>query len=161
VCVATARYDSLCVRRKKKFFGDLVSQAGQEYSEYFAKGVQSADTEERLSIRVSMSQGASRQSRIRSPVRSHGAASAYCRDHTILCGEVEEGNAGARRCFITREKGKIPPRRATLLEKLFFWNSYGGRIAGRRAEATRPNRPFLCEALHSRPQDIDRIVCTY
>jgi flavin reductase (DIM6/NTAB) family NADH-FMN oxidoreductase RutF len=91
VCV-DHRAKMLPLLTKKKRFGISVLKAGQEaISEYFAKGVQSAETEERLSIRYRLSPGGI-------PVLENTLLQLSCTvtashiagDHTIFVGEVEE-----------------------------------------------------------------------
>jgi len=91
VCV-DHRAKMLPLLTKKKRFGISVLKAGQEaISEYFAKGVQSAETEERLSIRYRLSPGGI-------PVLENTLLQLSCTvmashiagDHTIFVGEVQE-----------------------------------------------------------------------
>lgn len=91
VCV-DRRAKMLSLLETKKRFGISVLKAGQEaISEYFAKGEQSAETEERLSIRyrwtpsgIAVLENAMLQLSCRL-VASHIAG-----DHTIFVGEVED-----------------------------------------------------------------------
>jgi len=91
VCV-DHRAKMLPLLAKKKHFGISVLKAGQEaISEYFAKGVLSAETEERLSIRYRSTPGGI-------PVLENTLLQLGCKvsashiagDHTIFVGEVEE-----------------------------------------------------------------------
>src|SRR5216684_2525377 len=90
VCV-DHRAKMLPLLEKKKRFGISVLKTGQEaISEYFAKGEQSAEAEERLSIRYRWTRG-------RIPVLENTllqlsckvAASHIAGDHSIFGGEVE------------------------------------------------------------------------
>jgi len=91
VCV-DHRAKMLPLLAKKKRFGISVLKAGQEaISEYFAKGEQSAEAEERLSIRYRWTPGSI-------PVLENTLLQLSCEvtashvagDHTIFVGEVEE-----------------------------------------------------------------------
>ena len=91
VCV-DQRAKMLPLLEEKKRFGISVLKAGQEaISEYFAKGVPSAETEERLSIRYRSTPGGI-------PVLENTLLQLSCKvsashiagDHTIFVGEVEE-----------------------------------------------------------------------
>jgi len=91
VCV-DHRAKMLPLLQKKKRFGISVLKAGQEaISEYFAKGEQSAEAEERLSIRYRWTPGGI-------PVLENMLLQLSCKvtashiagDHTIFVGEVEE-----------------------------------------------------------------------
>jgi flavin reductase (DIM6/NTAB) family NADH-FMN oxidoreductase RutF len=91
VCV-DHRAKMLPLLEKKKRFGISVLKTGQEaISEYFAKGEQSAEAEERLSIRYRWTPGGI-------PVLENTLLQLSCKvtashiagDHTIFVGEVEE-----------------------------------------------------------------------
>jgi len=91
VCV-DQRAKMLPLLEEKKRFGISVLKAGQEaISEYFAKGEQSAETEERLAIRYRWTPSGV-------PVLEHTLLHLSCRlvtshiagDHTIFVGEVED-----------------------------------------------------------------------
>ncbi|HTF25418.1 MAG TPA: flavin reductase family protein [Candidatus Limnocylindria bacterium] len=91
VCV-DHRAKMLPLLQKKKRFGISVLKAGQEaISEYFAKGEQSAEAEERLSIRYRWTPGGI-------PVLENMLLQLSCKvtashiagDHSIFVGEVEE-----------------------------------------------------------------------
>jgi len=91
VCV-DQRAKLLPLLQKKKRFGISVLKAGQEaLSEYFAKGKQSAEVEERLAVRY-------RRTPSGIPVLENTLLHLSCRlvsshiagDHTIFVGEVED-----------------------------------------------------------------------
>jgi flavin reductase (DIM6/NTAB) family NADH-FMN oxidoreductase RutF len=91
VCV-DRRAKILPFLQKKKRFGISVLKAGQQaVSEYFARGVHSADAEERLSIRYSRTPSGI-------PVLENALLQLSCRvvvphtagDHTIFVGEVRD-----------------------------------------------------------------------
>ena len=91
VCV-DQRAKMLSYLEAKKRFGISVLKAGQEaLSEYFAKGEQSAEAEERLSIRYRWTPGGT-------PVLENAMLQLSCQlvashvagDHTIFIGEVED-----------------------------------------------------------------------
>ena len=91
VCV-DQRAKMLSLLEKKKRFGISVLKAGQEaISEYFSKGTQSAEAEERLSIRYRRTPGGI-------PVLENTLLQLSCRlvsshvagDHTIFVGEVDD-----------------------------------------------------------------------
>jgi flavin reductase (DIM6/NTAB) family NADH-FMN oxidoreductase RutF len=91
VCV-DQRAKMLSLLHKKKRFGISVLKQGQEaISEYFAKGEQSAEAEQRLSIRyrwtpsgIPLLEGALLH------MSCHVIASHIAGDHTIFVGEVED-----------------------------------------------------------------------
>jgi flavin reductase (DIM6/NTAB) family NADH-FMN oxidoreductase RutF len=94
VCV-DHRAKMLPLLEKKKRFGISVLKAGQEaISEYFAKGEQSAEAEERLLIRYRWTPGGI-------PVLENTILHLSCKvitshvsgDHTIFVGEVEEAES--------------------------------------------------------------------
>jgi len=91
VCV-DHRAKTLPLLEKKKRFGISVLKVGQEaISEYFAKGEQSSEAEERMSIRYRWTPGGT-------PVLENSLLQLSCKvieshaagDHTIFVGEVEE-----------------------------------------------------------------------
>jgi flavin reductase (DIM6/NTAB) family NADH-FMN oxidoreductase RutF len=91
VCV-DHRAKMLSLLEKKKSFGISILKAGQEsISEYFAKGVPSAEAEARLSIRYRRTPGGM-------PVLEGTLLQLSCKvvashsagDHTIFVGEVED-----------------------------------------------------------------------
>ena len=91
VCV-DQRAKMLPLLKKKKSFGVSVLKAGQEaISEYFAKGEQSAEAEERLSIRYRRtSSGIFVLDNALLQLSCSVMASHAAGDHTIFVGEVEE-----------------------------------------------------------------------
>jgi len=91
VCV-DQRAKLLPLLKKKKSFGVSVLKAGQEaISEYFAKGEQSAEAEERLSIRYRRtSSGIFVLDNALLQLSCSVMASHVAGDHTIFVGEVEE-----------------------------------------------------------------------
>ena len=91
VCV-DQRAKMLPLLKKKKSFGVSVLKAGQEaISEYFAKGEQSAEAEERLSICYRRtSSGIFVLDNALLQMSCSVMASHVAGDHTIFVGEVEE-----------------------------------------------------------------------
>jgi flavin reductase (DIM6/NTAB) family NADH-FMN oxidoreductase RutF len=91
VCV-DQRAKLLSFLEKKKRFGISVLKAGQEaISEYFAKGEQSAEAEERLSIRYRRtSSGIFVLENTLLHLSCNLVASHVAGDHTIFVGEVED-----------------------------------------------------------------------
>ncbi len=91
VCV-DQRAKMLPLLKKKKSFGVSVLKAGQEaISEYFAKGEQSAEAEERLSIGYRRtSSGIFVLENALLQLSCNAIASHVAGDHTIFVGEVEE-----------------------------------------------------------------------
>lgn len=91
ICV-DHRAKSLPMLHKQNHFGVSVLKKGQEaISEYFARGKQSAETEERLSIRYRRTRGGI-------PVLENTLLQLACRivashvagDHTIFVGQIED-----------------------------------------------------------------------
>lgn len=90
VCV-DQRAKILPFLQKKKRFGVSVLKSGQQaISEYFARGVHSAEAEERLSIHfVKMPSGVAVLENALLQLSCSIAASHLAGDHTIFVGEVE------------------------------------------------------------------------
>jgi flavin reductase (DIM6/NTAB) family NADH-FMN oxidoreductase RutF len=90
VCV-DERAKILPFLQKKKRFGVSVLKSGQQaISEYFARGVHSAEAEERLAIHfVKMASGVSVLENALLQLNCSVVASHLAGDHTIFIGEVE------------------------------------------------------------------------
>ncbi len=96
ICVDQNARLSACVREKQRFGVSVLKESQQAISEYFAKGVQSAEGDALLGIRY-------RWTKSRIPLLEDSLMQVACNvvaahmtgDHTIFIGEVESADSGS------------------------------------------------------------------